>query len=96
MNTLRPMVLVLLLSITGCAVETPRYTQIMVLRAGESAPPPGSAPGIVWRIDESDLKALSPTPVVPAPPPPQLLPPPRPNAEQPSYYGPPVYWGPRW
>jgi len=78
----------------GCIHEPPRYTEVFTVRAGESAPAPGSAPGIIWRLDENDLKALSPAPIVPAPPPPRLAPPPRPNAEYPPpmyYYGRPVY-----
>ncbi|HUP93959.1 MAG TPA: hypothetical protein VM164_03555 [Burkholderiales bacterium] len=84
----------LALMAAGCIHEPPRYTEVFTVKAGEAAPAPGSAPGIIWRLDENELKALSPAPIVPAPPPPKLASPPRPNAEYPApmyYYGRPVY-----
>ena len=83
----------LVLVVAGCIHEPPRYTEVFTVKAGEATPAPDSAPGIIWRLDESDLKALSPAPIVPAPPPPKLAPPPRPNAEYPPlyYYGRPMY-----
>jgi hypothetical protein len=85
--------------LASCASEPPRYGEVVTMKAGEAARAGGyPAPGTVWRLDASDLKALSPTPIVPAPPPPRLPPPPRPNEAYPPghYYGPPpsIYWGP--
>ena len=80
----------------GCATDTAvPYGDVVTLKAGEAArlsgyPPPGT----VWRLDDADLKALSPAPIVPAPPPPRLPPPPRPNDPQPYYYPPPWYYAP--
>jgi hypothetical protein len=76
--------------LAACAVEPPRYGEVITLKAGEA--PPAShypEPGTVWRLDESDLTRLSPAPLVPAPPPPRLPPPPRPD--DPPYYGQPYY-----
>ena len=93
MRIFRLTIPLLALMAAGCVHEPPRYIEVFTVRAGEAAPAPGSAPGIIWRLDENDLKALSPAPIVPAPPPPSLAPPPRPNAEHSPmyYYGRPVY-----
>jgi hypothetical protein len=97
MSYSRTAVLILALVLAACAQEPSRYREVLTVRAGESAPPPGSAPAVTWRLDENDLKTLSPTPIAPAPPPPRVPPPPRPNAEYPhGYYAPPVYWQQRW
>jgi hypothetical protein len=92
-----PAVLCALLA--ACAVEPPRYGEVVTMKASDAARAAGyPEPGTVWRLDESDLKALSPNPIVPAPPPPRLPPPPRPNEAYPPgyYYGPPpsIYWAP--
>ena len=86
-------VLVLLTLLGACATEPLRYGEVITLKAGE-APPPHPAPGTVLRLDEADLKTLSPAPIVPAPPPPRIVPP-RPNA---SYPPPPPGYGlpPPW
>ena len=84
--------------LAACASERPRYGEVVTMKAGDAARASGyPAPGTVWRLDESDLKALSPAPIVPAPPPPKLPPPRRPNDPSPPgyYYGPPtIYWAP--
>jgi hypothetical protein len=85
----------------ACASEPARHGEVITMKAGEASAVSGyPAPGTVWRLDEKDLKALSPAPIVPAPPPPRLAPPPRPNEAYPSgyHYGPPpsLYWGPRF
>ena len=83
---------------TACATEPPRYGEVVTMKAGDAARASGyPAPGTVWRLDESDLKAMSPAPIVPAPPPPKRPPPRRPNDPYPPsyYYGPPtIYWAP--
>ena len=86
--------LLFVLALLGaCASEPPRYNEVITLKAGQT-PPPYQSPGTVLRLDEADLKALSPAPIVPAPPPPRI-PPPRPNA---SYPPPPPGYGvpPPW
>jgi hypothetical protein len=77
------------------------YGEVMTVKAGEASTLSGNPPpGTVWRLDEADLQALSPAPIVPAPPPPRLPPPPRPNDPPPPYYYPypappsPWYYGP--
>jgi hypothetical protein len=101
MNAARTMAMMLLpLLLAACAAQVPQHRDIVTLRAGE-APVDGAfpAPGTVWRLDQSDLAALSPAPSVEAPPPPRLPPPPRPNDPPQMYYAPPYYapyfyWGP--
>ena len=84
--------------LAACAVEPLPYGEVVTMTADEAARASGTPqPGTVWRLDAADLKRLSPTPIVPAPPPPRLPPPPRPNEPYPpgSYYGPPpTYWAP--
>jgi hypothetical protein len=78
--------------VSACAATEPLpYGEVVTMKAGEASSVSGSPPpGTVWRLDEADLKALSPAPVLQPPPPPQLPPPPRPNAPPPSpYYYPP-------
>ena len=99
MNTRMALVLVTAGTLGACAVEPPRYGEVVTMKADEAARVAGRpAPGTVWRLDESDLAKLSPAPLVPAPPPPRLPPPPRPNDPYPPgyYYGPPpsIYWAP--
>lgn len=91
---MRPLKLFIPIALTllaACASDPPRYGEVVTMRAGEapreSAYP---APGTVWRLDENDLKTLSPAPLVPAPPPPRRPPPPRSGAFHPP---PPPYYG---
>jgi hypothetical protein len=83
----------LLAALSGCAAHAPSppYGHVMTMKANEAAAVSGyPPPGTVWRLDESDLKALSPSPIVPAPPPP-MRPPPPPAGWYPAppWYGPP-------
>jgi hypothetical protein len=90
-------ILLLIVLLCACAAESPRYGEVVTMRAGQAPAAAYPAPGTVWRLDEIDLKALSPAPLVPAPPPPNRPPPRRPNASYPPpppYYGAPPYWGP--
>lgn len=93
-----PAVLALAL-LAGCVTEPPIHTEVVTMKAGEGAAASGlPPPGTVWRLDERDLRALSPAPIVEGPPPPNYPPPPRP--EERYQYGPypgPYfnYWG-RW
>ena len=89
-----PIALSLLLA--ACAAEGPRYGEVVTMKADEAARAPGQPPpGTVWRLEERDLRALSPAPYVDGPPPPRLPPPPRPDDPPPSpYYGP--YYDPFW
>ena len=95
-RTRKLLLLVLTAMLAACVTEPPRYGEVVTLKAGD--PPPDSAyppPGTVWRLEESDLKALSPAPFVEPPPPPRLPPPPRPDVSYPAppgYYAPPPYW----
>ena len=76
----------------GCVQEAPRYGEVFTMTADEAARISGSpAPGTVWRLDEGDLKKLSPAPILPAPPPPRYPPPPAyyPPPPPPGWYGPP-------
>jgi len=77
--------------LAGCATDAPvPYGEVRTLKAGEASTLSGyPPPGTVWRLDDTDLRALSPAPIVPAPPPPRLPPPPRPNDPPPYYYPPP-------
>ena len=73
----------------GCAVEPPRYGEVVSMKAEDAARMSGyPAPGTVWRLDEADLKKLSPAPALEPPPPPRRPPPP------PGYYPPPppAWW----
>jgi hypothetical protein len=96
---MRAYVLIVPIMLLGaCAAEPPRYGEVVTLKAGEARSVSGyPGAGTVWRLDENDLKALSPRPIVPAPPPPNISPPRRgsaPYPPPPPYYGPPPYWGP--
>ena len=79
--------------LAGCAVDaTVPYGEVVTMKADEAASRSGSPPpGTVWRLDDRDLKVLSPAPFVEPPPPPRLPPPPRPNDPPPAYYGAPYY-----
>ena len=80
------------LLLNACALEAPRYSDVVTVRAGSevgAAQLPG--PGTVWRLEETELRALSPAPYVEPPPPPKLAPPPRPNDPPPAYHAP--YYG---
>ena len=93
MNAVRPFPLLFALAVlAGCVSEAPPYREVVTMKAGDAAAAASGypAPGTVWRLDERDLRALSPAPVLEPPPPPRR-PPPRPN-EPPAYYGP--YHGP--
>jgi hypothetical protein len=86
---LRFPLLILIALFAGCAAP-PRYGEVITFKAGEATPGAAPMPGTVWRLDEKDLNALSPAPIVPAPPPPRYPPPP--NAlypPAPTIYGPP-------
>jgi hypothetical protein len=92
-------VMLLPVIVAACAADAPPpYAHVETMKAGEESSRAGfPPPGIVWRLDERDLKTLSPAPIVEPPPPPRLPPPPRPN-DPPlpaPYYGPP-YYGPYW
>jgi hypothetical protein len=82
--------------LAGCAAPSPQYGEVVSMRVGDAAQASGfPAPGTVWRLDEADLKVLSPAPAVEPPPPPQLPPPPRPDDPPRSYYYPSPYsYGP--
>ena len=83
----------------GCVAELPRHADVVTMKAAQTPPTAYPGAGTVWRLDEKDLKALSPTPIAEPPPPPRHPPPPRPNAYYPPpgyYYGPPAYYGPSW
>ena len=90
---------VMSVSLAGCATAPVPDTQVMTMKADASGAQAGfPAPGTVWRLDEQDLKTLSPAPYVPPPPTPIPMPP----REQPRVYTPPPpvgvypYWGRGW
>ena len=89
------------LLLAGCVADAPQYGEVVTMKAHEASAASGyPPPGTVWRLEERDLRALSPAPLVEPPPPPRLPPPPRPNAPPPQpyyapYYGSP-YYGPYW
>lgn len=100
MQSIRSLTLAITALLAACAVDAPpQYGQVVTMKASEAASREGyPPPGTVWRLDERDLKAMSPAPFVEPPPPPRLPPPPRPNDPAPEYYGPPyyapsLYWG---
>ena len=75
--------------LAGCESTLPRYGEVVSLRAEEAATLSGyPAPGTVWRLDEADLKALSPAPTLEPPPPPRRAPPPAIHYPPP----PPPWW----
>jgi hypothetical protein len=92
--------LALAAALSACATDAPvPYGEVITLKAGEASSLSGyPPPGTVWRLNEADLEAMSPAPIVPGPPPPRLPPPPRPNDPPPYYYPPPPpppwYYGP--
>jgi len=79
--------------LSGCATyEPPHYGEVVTMKAGEASSVSGyPPPGTVWRLDEGDLKALSPAPTLEPPPPPRRPPPPvyYPPPPPPGWYGPP-------
>ena len=82
------------LAVTACAELPPQPGAVVMMKASEPAPAAFPAPGTVWRLDEAELKSLSPAPVAEPPPPPRWPPPPRPNEyppPPPAYYYPPSY-----
>jgi hypothetical protein len=95
-RTCKLLLLVVTAVVAACAAEPPAYRDVVTVKAGQM--PPDSAyppPGTVWRLEENDLKRLSPAPFVEPPPPPRLPPPPRPDAAYPpppGYSAPPPYW----
>lgn len=100
MMTCRCSVLMLALALAGCATEPVLYGEVLTMKAGEAAAVSGHPPpGTVWRLDERDLKALSPAPILEPPPPPPYRPPPavRYRPPPPVFHGPP-YWSvyPYW
>jgi hypothetical protein len=80
-------------ALNACATTEPLpHGNVVTMKANEASSLSGSPPpGTVWRLEEADLKTLSPAPVMEAPPPPRVPPPPRPNAPPtaPYYYPPP-------
>ena len=71
--------------LTGCTSAPPPYGHVVTMKAGEVPPTDYPGPGTVWRLDEGELKRLSPSPLrEPPPPPPRPLPPP-------ASYPPPPY-----
>lgn len=98
MTALNRYACVLAIALAGCATDPPQYGDVVTMKAGEASSASGYPPrGTVWRLDESDLKALSPAPIVePPPPPPRRRPPPAayyPPPPPPVFFGPP-HWGP--
>lgn len=93
---------VTMILLAACATDGPHYGDVVTLKADDASARSGyPPPGTVWRLEENDLRALSPAPFVEPPPPPKLPPPPRPNdpPPPPAYYGPHYYepywhWGP--
>jgi hypothetical protein len=80
--------------LAACASDPPRYGEVVTMKAAEASSVAGSPPpGTVWRLEERDLRALSPAPIVEPPPPPRLPPPPRPNDPPPPVYYEPHYGG---
>ena len=76
--------------LSACVAEPPMARSVVTLRASERVPTEFPAPGTVWRLDSADLNALSPAPIIEAPPPPNWPPPPRPG----EYWGPPADYYP--
>lgn len=92
-------------TLASCALEAPPiYGDVVTMDSGSAASQSGyPPPGTVWRLDDRELKALSPAPFVEPPPPPRHPPPPRPNDPPPAYYSAPYYgpyygpyFGPSW
>ena len=91
--TLVPLVAML----AACATQPiPRSSDVVVMKATDAPSAAFPTQGTVWRLDEKDLRTLSPAPIAEPPPPPRR-PPPR-AAEYPPppvYYYPPAY-GTHW
>jgi hypothetical protein len=68
--------------LAACEATPPRYGEVISMKAQDAARVSGyPAPGTTWRLDEADLRALSPAPTLEPPPPPRRPPP--------AYYPPP-------
>ena len=95
MNERKVFLVVLAAALAGCATDPPQYGEVVTMRAGEASGVAGyPPPGTVWRLEEADLRALSPKPTLEPPPPPRRPPPPPPGAyypppPPPGWYGPP-------
>jgi hypothetical protein len=93
MNERKVILLVLAAVLAGCATDPPQYGEVVTMKAGEASGVAGyPPPGTVWRLEEAELKALSPAPIVEPPPPPRRAPPAvyyPPPPPPPGYYGPP-------
>jgi hypothetical protein len=95
MNAPKLVLLVLTATLAGCVTEPPQYGEVVTMKAGEASRVSGyPPPGTVWRLEDADLKALSPAPTLEAPPPPRRPPPPPPGAYYPPPPPPPGYYGP--
>ena len=99
-RTMRMPALLPLVAVLGaCATPPPtepatRPAEVVVMKPNEAPPGAFPVPGTVWRLDERDMKALSPAPVAEPPPPPRYPPPPRAGSyppPPPAYYYPPAY-----
>ena len=91
-----PVIVGLLVMLGACATQpVPQPREVVVMKAHEAPPAAFPAAGTVWRLDEKDLKTLSPAAVAEPPPPPRYPPPPRageyPPPPPPAYYYPPAY-----
>ena len=76
MNALRRLPIAVLALLAACVAEGPQYGQVVTMKADEASAASGyPPPGTVWRLEERDLRALSPAPFVEPPPPPRLPPP---------------------
>jgi hypothetical protein len=74
-------------ALAGCASEPLRYGEVITMKPGERVAGDYPGQGTVWRLDEAELKRLSPAPYQEPPPPPRRPPPP-PR----TYYPPPPPW----
>jgi hypothetical protein len=61
-------------ALAGCVSEPLRYGEVVVVKPGESSAELYPTPGTVWRLDEAELKRLSPAPYQEPPPPPRRAP----------------------
>lgn len=83
----------LLVVLAACATQPiPLTGDVVVMKATDAPAGAFPTPGMVWRLDEKDLRTLSPAPIAEPPPPPRH-PPPRAGAypPPPAYYYPPAY-----
>ena len=88
-----PVILASLVMLAACATQpVPQAGEVVVMKANEAPAAAFPVAGTVWRLDEKDLKTLSPAPVAEPPPPPRY-PPPRAGEYRPppAYYYPPAY-----